>query len=258
MAHIAENTHYYDRSGKPVYQVPNASKPGELRDTRLNDARKMGLVPGTTEILKGQDRPGLTSWLIEQHILATMTLPRLEGELDADFIRRVKVDAQEHGKQAAEKGTLIHAAIQGHFEGVPPSEEYLPYVQGAVAELERACGAQEWHCETSFSHRDGYGGKADLHSADWLVDVKGKDFGPDDKLVTYDEHHQQLSAYQRGLGMYQSLAGILFVSRNNPGLARFVQVSGDELSRGLAMFDALLALWKAKKKFDPSFNKGVA
>ena len=258
MAHIAENTHYYRRDGTPAYEVPNKSKPGETRAVTLADARKDNLLPGTTGILKCQDRPGLTSWLIEQHILATMTLPRGLDESDKDFIRRVKLDAQEHGKSAAEKGTEIHAAVQGYFEGVSPTEEYLPYVQGAIVELETACGVRDWKCETAFAHHAGYGGKVDLACIDWVVDIKGKDFGPDDKVVTYLEHWQQLAAYQRGIGMYQSFAGILFVSRNNPGLARFVQVSGEQLGIGLATFDALLAYWKAKNKYDPSFNREAA
>ena len=258
MTHAAESTHWYRASdGSPAYTVRMAN--GKERNTTLADARKSSLVPSVTTILKCQDKPALTTWMIDQAIYAALTLPRREGEMEADWIKRVKQDAKEHGRQAAETGTAIHAAIQGHYEGQPPPEEFWPHVKAATKAITEAYGNQVWIPEASFAHPLGFGGKCDLscNSGPGIVcDFKGKDFTVEemDGLKTWDEHAQQLAAYRVGLGLPHASCGIVYVSRNVPGLAKFISVPQDELDRGYRMFTALLDYWKAKSKFDPSFS----
>ena len=209
MTHASESQHWYSRDGTPAYEV--TAKTGGLRPTTLRDARSIGLVPSVTTILKCQDKPALTIWMIDQAIMAALTLPRRENELEADWIARIKKDAKEHAKNAADKGTEIHAAIQGHYEGIPPPDELWPHTKAAVDEVHKYCKGQVWIPEQSFAHPIGFGGKVDLSSnAGWVVDFKGKDFIAEDldSLKTWDEHAQQLAAYRMGLGMQQARCGI--------------------------------------------------
>lgn len=253
--HASEAGHWYDSDGTPCYEV--ASAKGTPRPTTLRDARKIGLVPSVTGIIKCADKPALTNWLVDQGILAALTLPRKEGEAEADWLKRVKLDSKETGKKAAERGTLIHAYVQGHYEGRFPSAEYHPFVKAAVEAVSEWFDGTEatgpWNAELSFAHPMGFGGKIDLsHPIGYVLDFKTKEFGPDDSMKTWDEHHMQLAAYRAGLKMPQARAAICYISVNNPGLARVIEVTELELQRGWACFQALLAYWKAKNSFDPA------
>ena len=195
--------------------------------------------------------PALEKWKRDQLLLAALTLPRREGELEADWLRRVEQDSQETGRKAADRGTLIHGAIERHYRGEMPDEEFWPHVQAARDEILTACGEQEWSAERSFADPLGYGGKCDLHSASWVIDIKTKDGDPPRSL--YDEHVMQLAAYRRGLGVPNAQCGILYVQRETPA-ALFVEATQDELAGGLAMFDALLAFWQAKTGHRPAMR----
>lgn len=235
--------HWYSLDGEPRYTI--IGKNGKERNTTLRDARELQLVPSVTTIIKMAAAPALEKWKRDQVLLAALTLPRLDGEVEAGWIKRVEQDWQEQGREAAERGTKIHGAIERHFRGEPPDDEFWDWVKVAKAELQAKCGIQNWSPERSFacSFPSGYGGKTDLHSDEWVIDVKSKD-GDLAGVQLYDEHPMQLSAYRRGLGK-KARCGILFISRDMPS-AVLIEASEEELMRGLGMFDALLSYWYAK------------
>ena len=116
VARASESLHWYGRDGKPQYTV--TAKNGNQRATTLADARKMNLVPSVTTILNVAAKPGLERWKQEQMLLAALTLPRAPEESEQSFIHRVVADSKEQGKQAAERGNRIHAAVESFYEGV--------------------------------------------------------------------------------------------------------------------------------------------
>jgi hypothetical protein len=255
MAHAAESTHWYGRDGTPAYTVK--AKAGHDRPTTLADARKLGLVPSVTTVIKCADRPGLTNWMLDQAILAALTLPVIAGETSDAYLARIKRDSKEQAKKAAERGTAIHAAIQGHYEGKPPAEEFWPHVRGAVAEVEKWMKGP-WTAERSFSHVMGFGGKVDL-SHQWAVlDFKSKEFGPDDDLRTWDEQGMQIGAYREGLLTPRAKGAIVYVSATHPGLAKLIEIPEEELQKGWKCFYSLLQFWKAKNNFDRAFERAMA
>lgn len=254
MTHASESGHWYDRTGKPVWEVPGAK--GQMVKPDIRHARKLGLLPGATSIGNCASKPQLERWKVEQGILAASTLPKIEGESGEAWVSRVFRDSEEHGKKAADRGTAIHAAIQAHFQGEPPDEEFWPYVKMAVDEIRRRCGDQRWTAEQSFACEAGYGGKADLHCAGWLLDVKtkeSKDLDDPSKKLVYDEHPQQLAAYRRGLWLPGARCANLFVSRSEPIIVKFCEHDDEELARGLRMFDHLLRYWQERNRYDSSF-----
>jgi hypothetical protein len=137
------------------------------------------------------------------------------------------------------------------------------WVIQAVMTLEENCGPHNYGKsdhrpvaarrlpERSFAHRLGYGGRIDLHSDGWLVDVKTKDGL--DGVMLYDEHLMQLAAYRRGAGIDKARAGILFVDRNEPK-AVFLEATESQLNRGLWMFDALLLYWRWRTDYDSAWT----
>lgn len=235
--------HWYTQTGEPRYTI--IGRNGKERNTTLRDARELALVPSVTTIIRMAAAPALEKWKRNQVLMAALTLPRREAESEEAWLGRVEQDWQEQGRAAADRGTAIHAAIEKHYRG-EPDEELWDYVKVAKNALDAACSQQQWSAERSFacSHPYGHGGKTDLHSMEWVNDVKTKD-GDVAQTKTWDDHAMQLAAYRRGLGVHAARCGILFVSRDFPS-ARFVEIAEPELVQGLAMFDALLAFWYAK------------
>lgn len=253
----AESSHWYTQDGMPAYTVK--AKAGHDRATTLRDARKLELVPSVTTIIKAAAAPALEVWKQNQVLLAALTLPKELDETDDEWCKRIMADSKEHAINAAAKGTEIHAAIQGVFEGKNPPPEYEPHVVSVDNSLEEwasALGAN-WEPEVSFAHPMGFGGKCDLSAeccaGNFVVDFKTKEFAPDDKLKTWANHAMQLAAYRIGLDLPDARCAILYVSVSNPGHAQLVEIKEDELQRGWAMFEALLNYWKAQKKFEPGW-----
>ena len=114
--HAAESGHWYTRQGEPMYTVIGKTT-GRPRNTTLKDARELNLVPSVTTILNCAAKPGLNVWLQEQVLLAALTLPRAEDEPESVWLKRVISDSKAQGRDAADLGTEIHAAIQGFYEG---------------------------------------------------------------------------------------------------------------------------------------------
>lgn len=252
----SEGGHWYDRDGTPRYEVPTADGK-RMRDATLADARKYGWYPGVTSIIKCAAAPNLVDWMIDQAILASLTLPRIEGETNDALLARIRADAGAQAKAARDKGTEIHAAVQGHYEGTPPVETLWPYVQGVRETINANFGPQEWLTEKSCAHQLGFGTKADLSCDSIIVDFKGSEFDAEKmpKLKTWDEHAMQLAATREARRLTGARCAIAYVSRNCPGLCRVIEVDESELQRGWDMFRGLLNYWKAAKRYYPELWK---
>ena len=244
----SESQHWYTRDGVPRYTV--IGKNGKERNTTLRDARTESLVPSVTTILNVAAKPALTAWLMNQVLMAALTLPKLPEESDDDYCKRVMQDSKEQGKAAANEGTDIHAAIQGYYEGqVVRAHEQS--VQGCVDRLQGHFGNKPWIAERSFGHELGFGGKCDLFTnvGDGIVvDVKSKEFSDPDKVDAYDEHLMQLAAYRVGLGVPKARCANVFVSRSVPGLAVVKEWDAADIDRGWLMFVHLLTFWQLKNQ----------
>ena len=256
--HASQGQHWYARDGQPMYEV--MAKDGTMRPATLRDARKHGWVPGVTSIIKCAAAPALNRWKEDQSILAALTLPRTGDEPHDVLMARIRQDAAAQAEKARDWGTAFHAAIQGHFEGKPPSEEMWPCVRGVVDALEANFDRRDWLTEAACAHPMGYGTKADLHdsglgsaSCGVVVDFKGSEFdaAKAPKLETWDEHHMQLAATRMALDLPGADCAIVYVSRTVPGLCRVIRIDEPELEQGWAMFQALLAFWQARNNYYP-------
>lgn len=254
--------HWYDEKGRPCYTVKGTN--GKERDTTLADARKMKLVPSVTEVLKVIAKDNLTTWMVNQGILAALTTSRRSGESDDEMCKRILVDSREQAKKAAEEGTRVHDAFECSFkDGRTIPFAYEVTVDAMREELTRMFpGVTDWVSEASFSSPFGYGGKVDIHSPSTgiVVDAKGKDgdFTETDsrgqpKRLVYDQP-QQVGAYRYGLGLPEtSPGGILFFSRTHPGKVKGEIIKPEDLTDGFEVFKAALQLWIALKKYNPAY-----
>lgn len=241
--YASEQGHWYDKEGNPCYTYKNAK--GEEKNTTLREARKFGYYPSVTQIIRLAAAPGLEMWKQEQTILACLTLPKIEGESEADFIKRLREDSKAQAKQAAEKGTEIHGLIEqgfkSHFIDEGESNKYFESVYHTIT-LE--CNLQDWSTEKSFASSLGYGGKTDLFNAEYLIDFKGTD-KPLESLKVWDEMSMQLAAYDAGLGGAGRKCGICYVHRDTSE-SKLIWIDEKELMKGFKCFVALLAFYYAK------------
>lgn len=258
MTRPSESGHWYARDGSPMYEVQGAN--GQMRAATLRDARKFGWYPGVTSIIRCAAAPGLERWKTEQNVLAALTLPRIDGESNDSLLARIRSDAEEQARKARERGTEIHAAIQGHYEGKAPNEEMWPFVKGVAEAIEANFPGRDWTPEHACAHAFGFGTKADLWCAGVVLDFKGNDFTEADAptLKTWDEHHMQLAATREALCMAGADCAIVYVSRTTPGLCRVIRVDEAELGQGWLMFQGLLDYWQAKNKYWPQDWKQAA
>jgi hypothetical protein len=260
--HIKESTHYYTRSGEPAYTVK--AKAGHDRPTTVADARKLGLVPSVTTVIRCAAAPGLEYWKTQQAILAALTLPRLQDEPEEAYLSRILSDSKEQARKAAERGTAIHAAIQQAFDESPiyPNSEYEPFVDAAKMALSGWYPDWAWEAERSFACELGFGGKVDIshHAAAFVADFKTKEFDEAGAktLKTWDEHAMQLAAYRHGLGMDKARCAIVYVSTTQPGLAKLIEIQEEELQKGWKCFYSLLHFWQAKNGYVSAFEKALA
>jgi len=247
--------HWYKRDGSPCYEVPK--KDGGFRPVNLQWDRKLNLVPSVTTVTKIIDKPALTNWMVEQGIMAALTLPRVDGETEAEWMARIREDSRAQAKVAAEEGSRIHDACERHYRGLSVPEQYREHVAGVVAAIDQAFpGVTDWIAEASFAHESGYGGKVDLHSPSTgiVIDYKGKDGDfSDGKKLAYDQHWQ-LGAYQVGLKLPPSDCANVFFSRTHPGATRLHRWKAAEIAEGAGIFADALRLWKRLKKYDSAFS----
>ena len=166
--HQSESGHWYLPNGSPAYRV--VGKNGKERNTTVKDAREHGLLPSVTTIIGCASKPALDVWKQQQAILAALTLPRLEGESEEDWLSRVVSDSKETAKQAAERGTQIHGVIEAFYEGIY-IPELPPYVRVVESTINEHFGSQLWVSEKSFA-KGGYGVKCDLIAKNCVIDFK--------------------------------------------------------------------------------------
>lgn len=245
-----ESGHYYYPDGRPAYTI--IGKNGVERPTTIRDVRKFKLVPSVTEVIKILPKPTLNIWEKKQVLMSALTLPRLPDEADEAYMARIMLDSNEQVKRARENGTAIHGAIERCLLGKPIEADYDPYVFAVMDVLKYRFGEDfAWHCEPekSFASPLGFGGKVDLYSQKlgFICDFKTKQFAADTTKLAWDEHAIQLNAYKYGLGMPKATMLNCFISTSVPGLARIVDVDGDD-GYYWQVFLKALELWQTLKR----------
>ena len=249
MENLSEAGHWYDKDGSPTYTIVGAN--GKERNTTLRDARQWGYVPSVTTIIGIAAKPSLENWKVNQALNSAITLEQDPGESIEDFTNRCKQDSKKIGRDAAERGTIIHAMIEQGFMGGKETKAYKVIKDY----LDKTFPKEEWIAEDSFCSTSGYGGKIDLYSKSGIfVDFKTKDGLKDKKAskLVYDDHGMQLSAYAEGCNFKEPERVSIFVDREDPELIAVYKWDKETHVRHMAMFNSLLTYWKLVKKYDPS------
>jgi len=233
-----ESSHWYAQDGSPAYRI--IGKNGKERNTNLRDARELNLVPSVTTILGIIAKPGLNTWLQQQVLLAALTLPRIAGETEENWLERVISDSKSTGRDAMDRGTQMHGVLERFYSG--ERDDYPRYVDQVDASIRIHFGQDHiWEAERSFAY-EGFGGKVDLIAENIVIDFKSKD--KLDKVVSYHEQLMQLAAYRVGLGKPTARCANVFFTES--GDVKLIEHSEDDLQQAWDCFQYLLAFYKRK------------
>jgi hypothetical protein len=222
---------------------------GDCFNVGLKDARKQGLFPSVTTVLKDLHNEGLEIYKVQQAIMASLTLPKITGESDSDYIKRILSDSKEHSIKAADKGKVIHNLIERYLrkEIIDEKEykDYLPFCEPAFRWIDENIMSVK---EIEFQFIDvryGYAGTIDCICVDKDFKVCYIDWKTaGGELTAYPTYCYQLAAYAMG----QDFKCInLLISTKEPKI-KVKEWTAEEIETGKKIFLNLLANFKLIRK----------
>lgn len=260
---MIETGHYYTQTGEPAHFVPKKTG-GGTRSTNITDARKLGLLPSVTTVLKTLNKPALNSWLIKQAVMAVVTAPTLPGEsIDDKLVRVLEVEKQQDQESqiARDMGTQIHEALELAIMDKAWDHSLEAFVR-PILEWRVATGNVVWTEQVLVG--DGYAGKADLLLDNELLNVLIlTDFKTTSKLPEKDswlEHKLQTAAYAKAMGNTGDKRIVtcnVYLSTKTPGqYAVFTQTDWPQTYA--CGFKPLLDYWCWSNNYYPGRNNGPA
>lgn len=264
-----DSGHYYWRNGDSAYELPLKTDPSRTKKTTLADARKLGLVPSVTTILKAKSSPALESWRIRKVLEAAYNNKDSGIPLD-QWSGMVKEEAFEIVGRSADEGTQYHLVVESvvNNQDLPDYELSIPpeFFSG-FCEWWAGMGVTCVETEVGFAHPLGYGGRMDFvgydeGGRDVFIDWKTQDTAGKKKCGFYrDSFPVQLSAYMEGyrdkiardmLFLNDPRMISVVISRDEPG--RIEHKEWDDPEMYLDAFKALFEWWKFDKQFDPAWE----
>lgn len=252
-----QGKHWYKSDGKPCYEIPNKSKPGEMRKVDIRDARKLNLLPSVTTVTDCIRNEGLERWKYRQYMEAALTLPRNEGETDQAFISRVIDDANKVSADAMAFGTKCHDAIESYAEHRDKSkidQSVWPFITGAAEFIDKNLRTI-LHTEHTFASPLGYGGKIDMIGIDTegrvvLIDWKTKTTQIGKEIEAYPSYGIQLAAYKNGLSIKVNRTMNIILSSTEAGRPIHIK-EWDNTAELFDVFLATLKIWIFQNNYNP-------
>jgi len=250
-----ESGHWYTEDGQSAHVIIGAN--GKERNTTVADARKLRLLPSVTSVIGVVEKKNLTSWLVEQGILASLTLPRKDGEDLTEYAKRCVADSKEATSRAAQHGTRMHEEMEHILLGREHSKDptLLPYIETFKGWAKENVTKTYW-CEKCLVG-NGYAGRCDAlvelkGIGKAIIDLKNRKVNPKNNDPFYRESDcVQGSAYRKANGE----DGIAFVSvvlaSNDPSKIMAKQWEEFELEEGFEAFKSMLRIWAYLKNYVP-------
>jgi hypothetical protein len=228
--------HWYRPDGTPVHKLPTPDGKGE-RPTTIRAAKRLGLYPSVTSILSILAKPGWRSGNSTRWRWPRCARPRRRG-IRGVLVQRVRNAAFEQVEQAADLGTMIHAALELAMAGEPYPDDLRPYVEPVMA-WKQQTGIEIIDREIRLVNKQhGFAGTADVlfrygRNGIGILDYKTRKTKPGEEVTAYDNQAMQLAAYgatywgEENVG--RLLAANVFISTTEPG--RVVVVKHPDVTR---------------------------
>lgn len=256
-----ESSHWYDREGNSVFELPKKDGSG-LKKTTLADARKMDLLPSVTTLFKVLAKPELDDWKAKQITTAAASNPIMQGEDIGAYHKRITDIAFAQVDEAADLGTRIHKAIEQHFQGIAYDVEMSTYVD-SVQLWVRKTGIKIIAQELRLVNlEEGYAGTTDCEfSVDTqlfgetigILDFKSRKTKTGEKVTPRDTEPAQIAAYY--VARYGTIDGAygcnVYISTTEPGRIEATWYNEADLKQAWELFRHCAAIWRIKNKYDP-------
>ena len=262
---VRESGRWYSRDGLPVYEVDSADGKRKVKPTIVH-ARKLGLLPSVTSIIRQLDKPGLRAWHDQQLVEAALSLPQLyvADEIWHDPKQRaalILADAEAQVEAAADRGKDWHATIEQSLLGQlgrPLTEVEQPVLKSIGDWLTQELGAGYSVVVERTVKGDGFAGTPDIIAQDrdltktLLADIKTVADGAPilGKAAPYDEWQYQIAAYWRTTQAEDSNCWEVVIGRET-GAIRYHRWSAEEIRTGWKAFSLLRQLLCIRQKYDP-------
>lgn len=257
-------SHWYTASGEPMHTILKADGSGE-RPTDVRDARKLGLLPSVTNVLSVMGKEALTTWRVNQAIIAAHESPKKEDESIEYYIKRISSASLEQVVEAADLGSRIHSALEGYLmEGKEPPQELAIYID-PVREWFKQTAITVTACEKRLVSTEwGYAGTADVlfrygKNGRGVLDFKTRKTKEGKKVEPYDGQAMQLAAYAAVEYGTKELDDVLianiYISTTEPGRVEVVKHK-DVMAHYMAFLNCC-ALWRYIKNMDPRKQEGA-
>ncbi len=255
--------HYYNRYTGDLYDyVPNASKPGQMREFTLRDARPLLALPGTTTVLQLPNKPAINKWSVEQAIKAARDFEWVLGSQEE--IKEVVQKSEEYLDWTRDFGIATHSWVQSKLTGKPMLfPPLMPFAEevadGILLHLDHN-GYKVERSEVRFYRPDlGYAGTPDIVGTHYgrpcIIDCKTQE----PKLTPHKpEYPSQLASYSIGIDLDPAAERVsLIANRLLPGeIYPYIwKDEGATILETNARWDAIwmgmLDLWFKLNRYDP-------
>lgn len=258
--------HWYKEDGSPCFKVPYADKKKGLKDTTIVDARKLGLYPSVTEVIKILSKFGLQDWAVDQHLHIVYDNQYLLKNTKEMFFNKVKSKAKVEMEKPSSDGSELHEFLEKHFKNLIDINTLDSNVINLINNVQKWLDVNKLkvvHSEYRIIPKQcGYGGTIDLVCEDInkkivLVDFKSTEFEKLDKITgkiskkalkPYQDHFMQLCAYLKGYTSNRGRLINLYLDRNNIGEISAYEYSSKEIVKYTRAWELCLDLFKCLKE----------
>jgi len=255
--------HFYTQDGVAAHTQPTTSKSAKNpnRPTTIRDAKKLGLLPSVTGILRTIHNPALERWKQGQVVKACVDRPIVADESFEDYCSYIIEQAGKEARDAADLGTKIHAGIESRLKGEAVDLDVLDYVNSANEKLlDLGIDVQESEFVT-VSPLHGYAGTCDGAYAKGktvgIIDFKSKRTKEGEPVVPSFGHAAQIAAYhvaywaRDGDIRDNSMGYNIYISTTEPGRVEVVSYDAETMRKEFDMFLHACAIWRYKNGYDP-------
>ena len=242
-----QSSHYYWPDGRPAFEVNSADGKKKVKTT-IVQAKKLGLYPSVTTVMKVIDKPEIDTWRVERAIKASISSRREAGERIKTFIERIVEKAQSRSTKAVNFGSDIHSYIEAKLNGQSFESIYIPAkTKDSIAKhLETHVTAP--NCEVVAINKElGYGGTIDLictlsDGRRCMYDFKTQGTKPARSFMYYRDFIIQLGAYS--LCDKFDCVRSLIISSTEAGRIEFKEYTPEEISWGARIFSYCIKLFR--------------
>ena len=243
-------SHYYTKQGDAMHYVPMKTNPNRTRPTRVSDAKELGLLPSVTTILDSLAKPAIVNWKVDKAFDTAFQYSPEDFDNLNEYKFYVKGRLEEELNKAPEAGTDVHQSLENYFLGEEYPEEHQKIIDNVLAVLPEN---QVWVPEERTVHQNGFAGTCDLHSDEWVIDFKTKQFKEKFKKgrMAYPDHSRQLAAYRESFGIPKAKCANIFICIET-GEVDFHVHKEEDLRKGWKVFQHALAIWQINN-YDASF-----